>query len=61
MALALRRLVEAELVKEDGSGKRLWIATAGQAWLRRPLFALAGAAPLRWISPCRFWDQRRRL
>ena len=40
----LRRLVEAELVNEDDSGKRLWITTAGQAWLRRP-------RPLRWPEP----------
>ena len=40
----LRRLVEAELVNENDSGKRLWITSAGQAWLRRP-------RPLRWPEP----------
>ena len=41
---ALRRLVEAELVKEDGSGKRHWLSSAGAGWLRRP-------RPLRWPQP----------
>ena len=41
---ALRRLVEAELVKEDGSGKRHWLSSAGASWLRRP-------RPLRWPQP----------
>jgi ATP-dependent DNA helicase RecQ len=41
---ALRRLVDAELVKEDGNGKRHWLTHAGAVWLRRP-------RPLRWPQP----------
>ena len=45
---ALRRLVEAELVKEDASGKRHWLSSAGAGWLRRP-------RPLRWPQPLPIW------